>query len=320
MTNTLNGTASLTAHNGALVGINVEQLLRRLERRPLSGNGDFRSGRTPFDQLVLSLKIDQGMVSVEDMHIDGPAVRLAVGGQASVPMRDLDLKGTATLVSSATANEFELPFVVQGRWDDPIMLPDPQSLIRHSGAAAPLLDAVKSHAAGDAVRSVIDQLFAPPSGRARAGADQRRPHPDGNAVRRAAITVSPAAGFFDDVMLYDSRGTNQRGSAARDGRKMLNRLTRTLVKVLVASLIVGTILAHFGITTDELIKTAGLSPERIEDLAREGLAWALPNLLLGSLVIVPVWFVFYLVPAAGREPGLIQRPVLLRPRRRSSRL
>ena len=87
--------------------------------------------------------------------------------------------------------------------------------------------------------------------------------------------------------------------AARDGRKMLNRLTRTLVKVLVASLIVGTILAHFGISTAELMKTAGLSPERIEELAREGFAWALPNLLLGSLVIVPVWFLFYLF----RPPG-----------------
>jgi AsmA protein len=162
LTNTLNGTAGLTAHNGALVGLNVEQLLRRLERRPLSGNGDFRSGRTPFDQLVLSLAIDHGMVAVQDMHIDGPAVRLAVGGQASVPMRDLDLKGTATLISSATTTEFELPFVVQGRWDDPIMLPDPQSLIRHSGAAAPLLDAVKGRTAGDAVRSVIDQLMAAP--------------------------------------------------------------------------------------------------------------------------------------------------------------
>jgi AsmA protein len=162
LTNTLNGTASLTAHNGALVGLNVEQLLRRLERRPLSGNGDFRSGRTPFDQLVLNLAIDHGMVAVQDMHIDGPAVRLAVGGQASVPMRDLDLKGTATLISSATTTEFELPFVVQGRWDDPIMLPDPQSLIRHSGAAAPLLDAVKGRTAGDAVRSVIDQLMAAP--------------------------------------------------------------------------------------------------------------------------------------------------------------
>jgi AsmA protein len=162
LTNTLNGTANLIAHDGALIGINVEQLLRRLERRPLSGNGDFRSGRTPFDELAVNLKIDQGMVKVDDIHVTGPAVRLAVAGQASVPMRDLDLKGTATLISTATDNQFELPFVVQGRWDDPIMLPDPQSLIRHSGAAAPLLDAVKGRTAGDAVRSVIDQLLSKP--------------------------------------------------------------------------------------------------------------------------------------------------------------
>jgi AsmA protein len=139
VTNTLSGTASLNAHNGALAGINVEQLLRRLERRPLSGNGDFRTGRTPFEQLVLTLKIEQGQVSVDDMHLTGPAVRLSVGGQVSVPTRDLDLKGVATLASNETANEFDLPFVVQGPWDDPIMLPDAQSLIRRSGAAAPLL-------------------------------------------------------------------------------------------------------------------------------------------------------------------------------------
>jgi AsmA protein len=158
VTRSLNGTASLTGINGAITGLNVEQLLRRLERRPLSGNGAFRTGRTPFDELSIMLKIVQGTISVDDMHVSGPAVRLAVGGQASVPTRELDLKGTATLVSSATANEFELPFMVQGRWDDPIMLPDPQSLIRRSGAAAPLLDAVKDRATRDAVRSAIERF------------------------------------------------------------------------------------------------------------------------------------------------------------------
>jgi AsmA protein len=164
VTNTLSGTANLNAHNGALAGINVEQLLRRLERRPLSGNGDFRTGRTPFDQLVLTLKIEQGQVSVDDMHLTGPAVRLSVGGQVSVPTRDLDLKGVATLASNETANEFDLPFVVQGPWDDPIMLPDAQSLIRRSGAAAPLLESAKTRSAGSAVRAVIDKLLANPTG------------------------------------------------------------------------------------------------------------------------------------------------------------
>ncbi|MFZ0606068.1 MAG: DUF6460 domain-containing protein [Xanthobacteraceae bacterium] len=76
-------------------------------------------------------------------------------------------------------------------------------------------------------------------------------------------------------------------------------LTRTVVKVLIASMIVGTILTHFGIGPEQLVKLTGLSPERLEDLARAGLAWALPNLLLGSLVIVPVWFLFYIF----RPPG-----------------
>ncbi len=163
LASTLNGSANLTAHGGALAGVNVEQWLRRLERRPLSGNGDFRSGRTPFDQLTLNLKVVQGVVSVDDMHVEGPAVRIAAGGQALVPTRELDLKGVATLISSTTGNEFALPFIVTGQWDDPVMLPDPQSLIRRSGAAAPLLDAIKERTAGSAVRSVIDQLLASPA-------------------------------------------------------------------------------------------------------------------------------------------------------------
>jgi AsmA protein len=163
LTRTLKGTVSLIAHDGAILDIDAEQLLRRLEKRPLSGNGDFRTGRTPFDQLALNVKIDQGMVSVQDLHMNGPKVRLTLSGQASIPSRDLDLQGNATLVPTGTAEAFTLPFTVQGPWDNPLPMPDASSLIRRSDAAAPLLEAVKKHSAGDAVRSVIDQLFADPA-------------------------------------------------------------------------------------------------------------------------------------------------------------
>ena len=75
----------------------------------------------------------------------------------------------------------------------------------------------------------------------------------------------------------------------------------TLIKVLVASLIVGIILNHFGITPDELIRYSGKSREQIEELARQGIAWALPNLALGAIVIVPVWFLVYLFRPPGRS-------------------
>ena len=80
---------------------------------------------------------------------------------------------------------------------------------------------------------------------------------------------------------------------------MLPRLLATLVKIAVASLIVGTILQHFGITADQVLKDFGLTPERLIELFRQGFAWALPNLLLGSLIIVPVWLVVFLF----RPPG-----------------
>ncbi|MDO8875668.1 MAG: AsmA family protein [Pseudolabrys sp.] len=159
VTRTLNGTAGLVGQNGALTGLNVEQLLRRLERRPLSGGGEFRTGSTPYDKITVGLKIAQGTVSVDDVKIEGSAVRLALAGTASIPERELDLKGTATLVSARQgASAFELPFIVQGSWDDPIMLPDPEALIRRSGAAAPLLNAVRERSARDAVRSAIERL------------------------------------------------------------------------------------------------------------------------------------------------------------------
>jgi AsmA protein len=158
ITRTLTGNAKLTAEKGALTGLNVEQLLRRLERRPLSGGGDFRSGRTPYDKLLVQLKIQQGVISVDDVRIDGSAVALSLTGTSSIPTRDLDLKGTAKLISSSGSEGFELPFVVQGSWQDPILLPDPQSLIRRSGAAAPLLDAVRSQRGREAIRSAIERF------------------------------------------------------------------------------------------------------------------------------------------------------------------
>jgi len=165
LTRTLNGTAQLTGQNGALAGINVEQLLRRLERRPLSGSGEFRNGRTPYDKIAVNMKVAQGTVRVENVTVEGPAVRLAMAGSASIPDREFDLKGTAALTTADRTGgaPFELPFVVQGSWDDPIMLPDAEALIRRSGAAAPLLNAVRERSARDAVRSVIERLTGSPA-------------------------------------------------------------------------------------------------------------------------------------------------------------
>ena len=153
----LDGTATLTGHDGAISGFNAEQLLKRLERRPLSGAGNFRSGSTPYTNLTIAVKLADGVATAEDVTVEGPA-RITLTGTASVPTREFDLKGVASLTTATAAPAFELPFVVQGPWDDPLIFPDPDSLIRRSPASAPLLDAVKDRKTRDAVRSVIERF------------------------------------------------------------------------------------------------------------------------------------------------------------------
>lgn len=82
---------------------------------------------------------------------------------------------------------------------------------------------------------------------------------------------------------------------------MFESLLRTLIKVAVASLIVGAIMTHFGITIDMLMKEAGLSPERIGEMARKGIDWALPNMLLGAIIIIPLWLFAFILRPPGRS-------------------
>ncbi len=155
----LDGTATLTGHDGAIGGLNVEQLLKRLERRPLSGAGNFRNGSTPFDSLNIAIRFNDGIATAEDARIEGPTTRVLVTGTASVPSREYDLKGVASLVVASDAPPaFQLPFVVQGPWDDPLIFPDSDSLIRRSPASAPLLDSLKDRKTRDAVKSVIERF------------------------------------------------------------------------------------------------------------------------------------------------------------------
>ena len=159
LASSLDGTAALTGHDGAIAGFNAEQLLKRLERRPLSGGGNFRSGSTPYDTLNIAVKFADGIATAEDVRVEGPAARLTLTGTASVPAREYDLKGIASLVSAPNAAPgFDLPFVVQGPWDDPLIFPDPESLIRRSPASAPLLDAMKDRKTRDAVKSVLERF------------------------------------------------------------------------------------------------------------------------------------------------------------------
>lgn len=76
---------------------------------------------------------------------------------------------------------------------------------------------------------------------------------------------------------------------------MTIRLFATFVKILVASLLVGIALSSLSITPQQILKDLGLTPEQLMDYVNRGFNWALPHIILGGLVTVPIWLVMYIL-------------------------
>jgi len=73
------------------------------------------------------------------------------------------------------------------------------------------------------------------------------------------------------------------------------RMISAVFKIAVVSLITGAALSAFDLSAADILERLGLTSETALDLARQGLEWALPNVVLGSIIIVPVWLVVYLL-------------------------
>ena len=72
------------------------------------------------------------------------------------------------------------------------------------------------------------------------------------------------------------------------------RLLSTLAKIAIASIITGLVLAKLDLSAEQILAELGMTPESVVQMVENALTWAVPHLILGSMVIVPVWLVVYL--------------------------
>jgi AsmA protein len=143
----VDGRAQITFRNGDILGLDLEQALRRLEKRPLSIVTEVRSGRTGFDTAVVSARVTDGTIELDQAAVSGLGVQLAVTGNASLADRSLQLRALARQTTGPTSAAREagpqLMMEIRGPWDDPALFFDTDSLMRRSEAAAPLLRALE---------------------------------------------------------------------------------------------------------------------------------------------------------------------------------
>ena len=159
----LSGSVELSSNSGFLRGVDVARVLRRIERRPLSGSSDPQGGRTAFQMLEARATISEGVAMLNNLEMDGPQAHLSITGSIGIKNRAMDLHGQAALRLSAEVSakekEIRLPFMIEGTWTSPRIMADPLSLIQRSDAAQPLLEAMKGQRDRAATHSLLEHLL-----------------------------------------------------------------------------------------------------------------------------------------------------------------
>ena len=96
--------------------------------------------------------------------------------------------------------------------------------------------------------------------------------------------------FFDNFNGVESR------------ERPLSQFFTGLLKLTLASMISGALMNLFGLSADRLLATFGLTPVELWDHIVHFVAWAIPNVVLGAVIILPLWFFAYLfIPPRNRD-------------------
>ena len=80
-----------------------------------------------------------------------------------------------------------------------------------------------------------------------------------------------------------------------------NSAVSTIVKIAIISLLVGLALAFFNIDPRSLVENLGETVVNIYEVVLSFLKWSLKYVLLGAVVVVPIWLVFFLIGLAKKK-------------------
>jgi len=146
MVKRLNGRGDVHFANGALIGVNIPELLRRAQQGQFDGLSSDNREKTDFSSLAGTYTIQNGILQNDDLDLIGPLIRITGAGTVDLPQRRLDYRVRPKLVASlqgqgrSSQRGLEVPFKVTGSWDNPNIVPDVGALLSNPEDA---LDAVR---------------------------------------------------------------------------------------------------------------------------------------------------------------------------------
>jgi AsmA protein len=141
----LNGNVDLKLVDGALTGIDVTRLVRRLERGRLTVPN--RSDKTAFSELAATFTVANGLAHNKDLRLSSSHLQVSGSGVVNLGQRQIDYtvrpklsagpeKPTGRFVLAG----LEVPIRVHGPWESPDWTPDLKGLSSQAAEALKRID------------------------------------------------------------------------------------------------------------------------------------------------------------------------------------
>ncbi|MDQ0313999.1 AsmA family protein [Amorphus orientalis] len=145
----MDGSASFQIANGAILGVNIPRLVRRLSTSVLTGWQSDPAEKTDFTAFGSSFAISDGVATTDDLSLIGPLVRMSGEGSADLADKTLDFRVDPRVVASLEGQGSEadlkglgVPIVINGPWSDPRIYPDIRGILQNPQAALEQLKSV----------------------------------------------------------------------------------------------------------------------------------------------------------------------------------
>jgi AsmA protein len=134
---TLNGKFEFAFADGAIVGVNVAEMMRGLSKGKFGGLGTAPTDKTDFSEMTSTWAVKQGIAENQDLKLVSPLMRLSGSGRVTLPTREVDYMLRPKLVASIAGqgstqdvSGIEVPVRVHGSWENPKYTPDLAGILK----------------------------------------------------------------------------------------------------------------------------------------------------------------------------------------------
>jgi AsmA protein len=207
---TLNGKADIAFADGAIVGLNIPQMVRGLGQGRV---GDLKSApteKTDFSELAATWTVQSGIAQNQDLRLVSPLLRITGAGNVMLPARAVDYtvrpKLVATLTGQGGAQNLaglEIPVRIHGSWAKPKLTPDIAGVLKDPKTVETIKEIGKQFK-GKNAKEIVNELLGDGSQQGEAQANGEK-----NSTKETAKRLL-------DQLLSGSKSDGDASSAAQD--------------------------------------------------------------------------------------------------------